>query len=90
MFDNLTESFKNVPPENLWNYGETNLIDDPGTYKVICKRGVKYTESIMNSTKTCTSIMMCGNAVDEMLRAYVVYKSEHLWSTWSEGGPEGC
>lgn len=22
-----------------------------------------------------------------MLPAYVVYKSEHLWSTWTEGGP---
>ena len=44
----------------------------------------------MNSTKSCTSIMMCGNAVGEMLSLYVVYKSEHLWSTWTEGGPKGC
>lgn len=89
-FDNLTESLNNVPPENLWNYDETNLRDDPGTNKVICKRGTKYLERVMNSTKTCTSIMMCGNAVGEMLPPYVVYKSEHLWSTWTEGGPEGC
>lgn len=89
-FNNITDSIKNVPPENLWNYDETNLRDDPGTNKVICKRGVKYLERVMNSTKTCTSIMMCGNAVGEMLSPYVVYKSEHLWSTWTEGGPEGC
>lgn len=89
-FNKLTESIENVSPQNLWNYDETNLRDDPGKKKVICKRGVKYLERIMNSTKSCTSIMMCGNAAGEMLSPYVVYKAEHLWDTWTEGGPEGC
>ena len=80
-FDQLSESDESIPPENLWNYDQTNLWDDPGTTKVICKRGSKYMEQIMNSTKSCTSIMMCGNAVGEMLSPYVVYKSEYLWST---------
>ena len=89
-FDQLSESVESIPPENLWNYDETNLRDDPGTTKVICKMGSKYMERIMNSSKSCTSIMMCGNAVGEMLSPCVVYKSEHLWSTWTEGGPKGC
>ena len=89
-FDQLSESVESIPPENLWNYDVTNLRDDPGTTKVICKNGSKYMERIMNSTKSCTSIMMCGNAVGEMLSPYAVYKSEHLWSTWTKGGPKGC
>lgn len=79
-----------MPDENIWNYDETNLRDDPGSSKVICKRGLKYVERIMESTKSCTSLMFCGNGTGDMLPPYVVYKSEHLWSTWTEGGPAGC
>jgi hypothetical protein len=34
--------------------------------------------------------MFCGNGSGEMLPPYVVYKSEHLWPSWTEGGPLGC
>lgn len=33
--------------------------------------------------------MFCGNAAGELLPPYVVYKAEHLWSTWTENGPLG-
>ena len=38
-FDNLTEEFKDVPPQNLFNYDETNITDDPGSKTVIVRRG---------------------------------------------------
>lgn len=92
-FDNLEQSLKNedgthVPPSHIFNYDETNLSDDPGIKKCIFKRGVKYPERIKDSTKTSVSIMFCGSAAGEMLPAYVVYKAEHVWSTWTEGGPK--
>ena len=34
-FENLLESLKDVLPENLFNYDETNLIDDPASKTVI-------------------------------------------------------
>lgn len=40
-FTNLKESLAGVPPENILNYDETNLSDDPGRKKVIAKRGLK-------------------------------------------------
>jgi hypothetical protein len=89
-FDNLESVISNVPDENIWNYDETNLRDDPGASKVICKRGQKYVERIMESTKSCISLMFCGNGCGDMIPPYVVYKSEHLWTTWTEGGPAGC
>lgn len=89
-FDNLEPVLSNVPDENIWNYDETNLRDDPGASKVICKRGQKYVERIMESTKSCISLMFCGNGCGDMIPPYVVYKSEHLWTTWTEGGPAGC
>ena len=76
-----------VPPTNIFNYDETNLSDDPGTKKSIFGRGVNYPETVKDSTNTSTSIMFCGSAAEQTLPAYVVYKADHLWSTWMECGP---
>lgn len=86
--DNLSVAIKDIPPSRIWNYDETNLSDDPGNKKVICKRGAKYVEKICNFSKSSTSIMFCGNANGKCLAPYIVYKSEHIWSTWTENGPE--
>nr|CAI5862835.1 unnamed protein product [Callosobruchus analis] len=71
----------------IYNYDETNLVDDPGKKKVLAKRGCKYPEAIKNSTKAAVSIMVCGNAAGEILPLYVNYKAEKMWDTWTEGGP---
>lgn len=34
--------------------------------------------------------MICGNAAGELAPVYVVYKSEYLWQSWTENGPENC
>lgn len=79
-----------MPPSNIWNYDETNFVDDPSSKKVLVKRGTKYSEIIRNSIKACTSIVVCGNADDETTPVYVNYKSQKLWQTWIDGGPEGA
>ncbi|CAH1984517.1 unnamed protein product [Acanthoscelides obtectus] len=57
--------------------------------KVICRRGTKYPEMIVNATKVSFSVMFCGNAVEETVPPYVIFRAEHLWSTWTENGPHG-
>jgi len=41
-FDNLKQTIENdgaeIPPEQIYNYGETCLTDDPGTKECIFKR----------------------------------------------------
>ena len=37
-FDELENKLKGVPPQNIINYDETNLTDDPGRRKMIFKR----------------------------------------------------
>ncbi|KAJ8945538.1 hypothetical protein NQ318_020383 [Aromia moschata] len=86
-FNNLEEELRDIPPSNIWNYDETNLVDDPGKPKIITKRGTKYPERIRNASKACTSIMVCGNAEGRLAPLYVNYKSQKLWTTWTEGGP---
>ena len=37
---NLSKTIAGIPPTNIYNFDETNLTDDPGRKKVICKRGI--------------------------------------------------
>lgn len=87
--DALKTEVEGVQAHLIYNYDETNLVDDPGKKKILTKRGTKYPEAIKNSTKAAVSIMICGNAAGNILPPYVNYKADHLWDTWTEGGPPG-
>lgn len=89
-FENFKETSEGIPASHILNYDETNLSDDPGRHKLIFKRGVKYPERIMNTTKTATSIMFAGTASGNLLPPYVVYKAQNMWQPWTEGGPPGA
>lgn len=88
-YTNLKTTLDGVPPENIINYDESNLTDDPGKKKVLVKRGTKYPERVLNTTKSSISIMFSGTAAGHFFPPYVVYRSVHLYDTWTEGGPEG-
>ena len=38
-FDNLEQSLNEILPENVFNYDETNVTDNPGSKTVIVRRG---------------------------------------------------
>lgn len=42
----------------------------------------------MNSSKASTSVMFSASAKGTILPPYVVYKSIHLYQSWTEGGPK--
>ena len=86
---NLEKEIDGVPPSNIFNYDETNLTDDPGNKRIITKRGVKYPERVMNSSKASISLMYCGSASRSLLPPYIVYKAENLWDSWCGGDPRG-
>lgn len=87
-FENYIKTVEGVSPDCIINYDETNLTDDPGNKKYIYKRGTKYPERVINSSKTSISLMFSGTAAGQLLPIYVVYKADNLWDTWLEGGPE--
>jgi len=66
------------------------LTDNPGQKKVLVRRGSKYPERICNTSKVRISLMICRNAVGDILPPYVVYKAKGLWEKWTELGPKGC
>lgn len=88
--EHLEQEINGVPPSNIWNYDESNLTDNPGNKKAICRRGMKYPDRICNFSKTSTSVMFCGSAEGKFLPPYIVFKAEHMWSSWIENGPNGA
>lgn len=89
-FDELGTTLNGVKPEHIVNYDETNITDDPGRKKVIVRRGSRHPERIIDSTKSSTSVMFSCVADGTLLPPYIVYKAEHLYSTWVENGPKGA
>lgn len=61
-FKNLGVTIKDVPPERILNYDETNLSDNSGATKHVFRRGTKYSERIMNNKKSAISIMHANGA----------------------------
>lgn len=57
-FENLRESLKDVLPENLFNYDETNLTDDPASKTVIdsLKSRKCLKQSLQQNEKLCIGL----------------------------------
>lgn len=87
-FDELELQLKDVPASHIINYDETNLCDDPGKKKLIFRRGCKYPERVMNSSKASTSVMFAATGEGKILPPYVVFKAQHMYDSWRERGPK--
>lgn len=88
-FQHLQVSLQDVPDENIVNYDETNVTDDPGQEKVLIRRGSKHADRILDHSKSSTSVMFAVSGSGRRLPLYVVYQSQHLHDTWTQNGPPG-
>ena len=66
-FEHFSKVADGVPPENMWNYDETNFTEDPGAQDCFFRRGTKYAEKVCDASKNVISVMFCGSASGEML-----------------------
>lgn len=89
-FDNLEKELEGIDPQNIFNYDETNVTDDPGAKKVIVRRGLRRVERVIDHSKQAFSVMFAGNAVGEYLPPMVVYKAKNVYLNWEMGGPVGA
>ncbi|GLV38187.1 hypothetical protein CBL_12833 [Carabus blaptoides fortunei] len=89
-FENLKSVLDGVPPENIINFDETNITDDPGKVKVLVKRGSKHARKILDSSKQSTSVMFAASGDGSLLPLYIVYKAKNLYPEWVLRGPEGA
>ena len=88
-FDRLSETLHGVPPDNIFNFDETNLTDDPTRKKCLVRRGLRRVEKKTSHSKQAFSVMFAGNATGTFLSPMVVYKvtSGNMYDGWMEGGP---
>lgn len=89
-FENLGRTIKDIPPSNIVNYDETNFVDDPGSVKVVTRRGAKHTHRTIDSSKSSTTVMFAIAADGTLLPPYTVYKAKHSYEGWTEGGIENA
>ncbi|KAJ8940937.1 hypothetical protein NQ314_010536 [Rhamnusium bicolor] len=80
-FKYLCETVKGVPPENFFNYDESNVSYDLGKKLCIYRRGTKYPKKSLHHSKSATSLMICCSASGTLLPPYVIHKAENLWDT---------
>ncbi|KAJ8910933.1 hypothetical protein NQ315_014353 [Exocentrus adspersus] len=88
-YEHLQQTIDTVPCENIINYYETNMTDDPGNERVLVRRGTKHASKIMDSSKSSTSVMFAALTDGSMLPPYIVFKSKYAYPDWILGGPEG-
>ena len=89
-FDNLETSVEGVTPENIYNYDETNVTDNPKAKTVIVRRGRRRVERKIEHSKQTISLMFCGSATGQYLPPMVVYRAANLYSSWTQNGPRGA
>ena len=88
-FDNLSVAIDGVEPCNIFNYDETNMVDDLGVKHCILQRGLQRVERNISHSKQAISVMFCGNALGKFLPPMIVYKSKNLYEQWTQNGPDG-
>ena len=88
--ENWAKTTQGVPASSIFNYDETNMRDDPGSKKCLFKKGTKYPEKVVNSSKQAYSVMFCGSAAGVMVPPMVVYKAVNVYQAWKDRGPKGA
>lgn len=86
-FNELYKSVEGIPPKNMINHDETNLIDDPGKQIVIVRSRVKHASRVMDFSKT--SVMFCVVGGGTLLPPYIAYKAKNLYPEWIQNGRNG-
>lgn len=89
-FAELETSLAGISAENILNYDETNISDDPGRTKVFVKKGSKHASRIIDSSKSSNSVMFAVLGDGTLLPPYVVYRAKNIYPEWIENGPPGA
>ena len=82
--DDITNFLDNIAaagdtaPENMFNFEDTCVVDDPGAAKVLVQRGTRRVALAKEHSKTNISIMTYGFAMGELLPAMACLKAQNL------------
>ena len=90
MFKDLDDKY-NFTPSNIYNADETGFQPCKTNAKVLVGKDLKNAYSIQGTQgKNMFTVLFCCNAVGTYIPPFTVYRSQHLYEQWVEGGPLGC
>ena len=64
-FDSFEKHGQNVPPQNVFNFDEINLTDNPKKKRVFVARGTRRVENVTDHSKASVSLTWCWSATGE-------------------------
>ena len=71
----------------LWNCDETAFATASSSKRVLGRRGTKSVyETMAGSGRELITVHWCGNANDDQIPPYILYKAQHLYSIWTLNG----
>ena len=73
-----------IAPDNIFNYNENNIRDNPGSKRVMVHRGKNRVERKTHFSKSSASVMFCRNATGSFLPPMVVNKSNTMYANIGE------
>lgn len=87
----LSENGLKKAPERIFNLDEIGLGTDSRANKVFVpkKNRIAYLKS-PDAGKSMYSVLICTSATGNFLPPFTVYKSLHLYESWTKGGPRGA
>lgn len=89
-YSNLEQVMEGVLPENVYNFDKTAFHDNPKKQKLLFRRSCRNPDRIVNSTKSCFTFMMCGNAAGKLIPPYIIMRGKQKMTKWLEDAPPGC
>lgn len=74
-FDRLEKELDGISPKNIYNMDETGFHDDPGKKGLLFRRSTHHPDLSQNFTKSCYTVVFCGNAAEEFIPPFFILKS---------------
>ena len=75
--------------DRIFNADETGLSTDPNERKLFFKKSLRDSYILTpTSGKSTYTVLVCGSASGVYLPPRIVYKSQYLYGSWCENGPD--
>lgn len=79
-FDNFEEEAAGISPENIFRFDETGFCDTPSKGKLLFRWSSRNPEKIINTSRVCYTVMICGSASGQFKPPYIVFKGKQVWN----------
>ena len=78
-------------PDRIWNVDEIAFDSSSSNLKVFAHKNTNRVHKLTSDNeKISFTVNVCCNASGDFLPLYVLYPGKNMYTTYTEGGPDGC